>query len=288
YFGGNNVDYIDEIWRTSNSEMVVCGSSISTNVMATTNAWQPNNSSPNNYDAYFARFSSSGTLLLGSFYGGSLQDNGHGLAINSTGQLYITGETYSSDSIASQGAFMTTYTSGGDAFLGKFCLSPEPLISPSGINTICDSTSLTLVASPGYNSYSWNNSTFNDSLIIPANSASGAYYYTITVTDAFGCTGTSDTTTVNIDICNAVIPDENNWSLNVYPVPAHDQLQVLFQGNENEEKQVELYSAEGKLIFTAFATGDRYNIDLKKFAGGIYFLQVKCREGVITRKIIKE
>src|ERR1051325_12173060 len=93
--------------------MVVCGASISTNVMATTNAWQPNNSSPNNYDAYFARFSSSGTLLLGSFYGGSLQDNGHGLAINSTGQLYITGETYSSDSLAPQAQFMPTHPSDG-------------------------------------------------------------------------------------------------------------------------------------------------------------------------------
>ena len=288
YFGGNNVDYIEEIWRTSNSEMIVCGSTISTNVMSTANAWQPNNSSPNNYDSYFARFSSSGMMQLGTFYGGSLQDNGHGMALNSTGQLYITGETYSSDSIASQGAFMTTYNSGGDAFLGKFCLSPEPLVSPSGVNTICDSTGLTLTASTGYSTYSWSDGTSNDSLIIPANSASGTYYYTVTVTDLFGCTGTSDTTTINIDICNAVPSNENEISLDVYPVPAHDELQIIFHGNANEEKQIEIYSAEGKLVFTALTAGDHFSTDLRNLTEGIYLLEVKCREGILTKKIIKQ
>ena len=68
----------------------------------------------------------------------------------------------------------------------------------------------------------------------------------------------------------------------------NDELQIIFHGNANEEKQIEIYSSEGKLVFTALTAGDHFSTDLRNLAEGIYLLEVKCREGILTKKIIKQ
>jgi hypothetical protein len=61
---------------------------------------------------------SSGTVLVYStFLGGSVSDVGYGITVDGTGQAYVTGLTTSADYPCTVGAFDTSYSAGGDAFV---------------------------------------------------------------------------------------------------------------------------------------------------------------------------
>ncbi|MBK9732911.1 MAG: T9SS type A sorting domain-containing protein [Chitinophagaceae bacterium] len=69
---------------------------------------------------------------------------------------------------------------------------PTPVITAQGPIQFCDGGSVTLDAGSGYNSYSWSNSKFTQTNVI---NSSGTY--TVTVTNANGCSGTSTPVTVD-------------------------------------------------------------------------------------------
>ena len=74
-------------------------------------------------------------------------------------------------------------------------LSPKlsPKISASGQTTFCAGDSVILNANAGYASYRWQNGDTTQSIV---SKTSGTYF--VDVTNANGCTGTSDTVTVNV------------------------------------------------------------------------------------------
>ncbi len=67
--------------------------------------------------------------------------------------------------------------------------NPTPTITPSGSTTFCSNTSITLDAGV-YSSYLWSNAA-TDEIVTASSSA----MWTVTVTDANGCTGTTSVTT---------------------------------------------------------------------------------------------
>ncbi|HEY2990293.1 MAG TPA: CARDB domain-containing protein [Candidatus Binatia bacterium] len=70
-------------------------------------------------DAFVARLNSTGTALTyATFLGGSGTDRGNGIAVDSSGAAYVTGETSSSNFPVTTGAF-DTILSGVDAFVAK-------------------------------------------------------------------------------------------------------------------------------------------------------------------------
>jgi hypothetical protein len=80
----------------------------------------PDTSYNGNFDAFVAKVNPSGTALVyAGFLGGSSHDDGRGIAVDSSGNAYVTGETYSSDFPAVVGP--DTSFNGGydDAFVAK-------------------------------------------------------------------------------------------------------------------------------------------------------------------------
>jgi hypothetical protein len=81
--------------------------------------------SPNGWDAFVAKVSPSGTTLVYSgFLGGSSYDAGYGIAVDSSGNAYVTGDTWSSDFPAFGGPYTSHNGYGSDAFVAK--------VNPSG------------------------------------------------------------------------------------------------------------------------------------------------------------
>jgi hypothetical protein len=61
------------------------------------------------------------SLVYGSFLGGALgASEGHGIALDSTGDAYVTGVTQASDFPVTPGAFQTVIHGGEDTFVAKF------------------------------------------------------------------------------------------------------------------------------------------------------------------------
>ena len=95
----------------------VTGQTLSSDFPTTPGAFQT--TLGGSHDAFVTKLNSTGTNLLYSTYlGGSIPDYGNGIAVDTSGNAYVTGYTSSSDFPTTPGAFQTTYTY-VDAFVTK-------------------------------------------------------------------------------------------------------------------------------------------------------------------------
>jgi len=88
----------------------------------TAGCWQPTFGG-GAYDAFIAKFNTNGTQLLwGTYYGGTGNDDGYGIAVDAAGNVYVTGDTPSptTTAIASSGCWQAAFGGGDDAFLAEF------------------------------------------------------------------------------------------------------------------------------------------------------------------------
>jgi uncharacterized repeat protein (TIGR01451 family) len=85
---------------------------------------------PGASNAFVAKLNPAGTALLYSSYlGGSGSDTGYGVAVDGSGDIFVTGSTSSTDFPVSTGSYRTTYAGGGaDAFVTAFKASGSSLI----------------------------------------------------------------------------------------------------------------------------------------------------------------
>jgi hypothetical protein len=85
-------------------------------------------------DAFISKLNADGSSLLYSTYmGGNDGDYGNGIAVDATGNAYVTGVTYSSNFPTTPGAFQTTCGGGqfgpcGDAFITKLNATGSALL----------------------------------------------------------------------------------------------------------------------------------------------------------------
>jgi hypothetical protein len=84
-------------------------------------AWQPNYTGTG-YNGFLAHFTSSGTLLSSTYLGGSGSDGATGVAVDSNGNVYLTGFTSSPD-FPTMNPFQDTLAGGSNAFVAEF--SPD-------------------------------------------------------------------------------------------------------------------------------------------------------------------
>jgi hypothetical protein len=71
-------------------------------------------------DAFIVKIDSAGSeFLYCSYIGGSDEDVGYGIAVDSSANAYVTGVTYSADFPTKGGALQSVYAGAGDAFLTK-------------------------------------------------------------------------------------------------------------------------------------------------------------------------
>lgn len=102
----------------SDGNVIVTGTTTSDTLVASSGAYQTNNSGK--LDAFVAKFSPSGVRAWCTYFGGSDDEYTGGISTDSSGNIYLTGYTYSSSKIASSGAYQTSLKGTADAFLARF------------------------------------------------------------------------------------------------------------------------------------------------------------------------
>ncbi|MDI1354184.1 MAG: SBBP repeat-containing protein [bacterium] len=287
YFGGEDVDYINDLVLDSKSNILFCGSTMSSFSISTAGAYQPSIATNGNYDAYFAVFSPAGFKKSASYFGGEGNDNAHGLALDQLGKLYLTGETTSTLGISTTGAHMATAAGGTDGFLAKFCIPFQPSVFPSGSVTLCKGI-MTLSATAGYPNYAWSNSSTTNPVSVNL-LAPGNYTFYVTTSDAQNCVGTSDTTHITILSCLSLYENKNENSLLLFPSPAGDQISVkLKNGFANSDAHIVIRNALGCSVLTSPCSKDLTVMDLHELTPGIYILSIQENGEVTSMKFIKE
>jgi hypothetical protein len=120
YIGGSSGDYGNAIAIDGSGNAYITGYTLSPDYDITPGAFQTSNEGFN--DVFVTKLNSTGTGLIYSTYiGGRSSDQGNGIAIDNSGNAYITGETWSTDYGITPGAFQTTFGGGSkDVFVTKF------------------------------------------------------------------------------------------------------------------------------------------------------------------------
>jgi ASPM-SPD-2-Hydin domain-containing protein/beta-propeller repeat-containing protein/centrosomal CEP192-like protein len=142
YLGGNNVDTGNGIQADALGNAYVAGSTVSAQFPTTPGAFQPVYPGAQS-DGFVTELNPGGKgnadLIYSTFFGGSSaagHDLAQGIALDTTNNVYITGQTVSSDFpvFPKPGAFQTSLNGTSDAFIAKLTLIPTLVVSPTTLN----------------------------------------------------------------------------------------------------------------------------------------------------------
>jgi hypothetical protein len=216
YIGGSNWDEGRDIAVDGSGNAYVTGRTISTDYDVTPGAFQTTNGGID--DVFVTKLNASGSGLVYSTYiGGSHADDGLGIAVDGSGNAYVTGYTLSTDYDVTPGAFQTTYGGGTyDVFVTKLCHVSISLTSATGTDnqSVCINSSITsitytttgtsganVIGLPGgvSDNYSGNTLTISGTPTV-----SGTYVYTVNLTGGCGSVSTTGTI-ITVDPINNTI-----------------------------------------------------------------------------------
>jgi hypothetical protein len=116
YLGGSSMDWGNAITVDSSGNAYVVGFTRSTDFPLAGSLQSTCGGCPGSADAFVAELAPNGGVLLHSSYlGGSGDDHGTGITIDSDSNIYVTGLTYSTDFPITSGAYQTSLTNGKSA-----------------------------------------------------------------------------------------------------------------------------------------------------------------------------
>ena len=119
YLGGSYADYVYGLDVDSSGCAYVVGYTYATDYPTTAGAWDTTHNG-GWYDAFITKLASNGgSLSYSTYLGGSSDDYGYGIALDSNNNAYVTGETYSTNFSVTGGAYSGSNAGGFDAFVTK-------------------------------------------------------------------------------------------------------------------------------------------------------------------------
>ncbi len=126
YLGGSGDDRAVSIAVDSSRAIYIVGRTVSTD-FPIQNPYQATKASW--WDVFITKFSPSGDSLVYSTYlGGDLEDNGRGIAVDSSGNAYVTGKTSSWNFPITSNPYQTYNTGKYDVFVTKLSPSGDSLV----------------------------------------------------------------------------------------------------------------------------------------------------------------
>ncbi len=117
FLGGNSQDDGQAVATDINGNVFITGNTESANFPTTSGAYQ--GTLGGSGDGYVTKFTGTGSLSWSTFFGGNNKDMGKALATDNNGNVFVTGNTNSSNFPTTSGAYQTTFNGGMDAFLYK-------------------------------------------------------------------------------------------------------------------------------------------------------------------------
>lgn len=120
YYGGTGLDHAYRCRTDASGNIFITGWTQSGTGIATAGSYQSTSAGNNNI--YLAKFNSSGVRQWGTYVGDNASDQGYGVAVDASGNVYICGDEFTAGTVvASAGCHQPTFGGGTvDAFLMKF------------------------------------------------------------------------------------------------------------------------------------------------------------------------
>lgn len=127
--------------------------------------------------------------------------------------------------------------------------------------------------------FSWSNGETTEDI-----SGLGIGTYTVSVTDANGCSGSASFSLIAVGVSSV----EEAFSLNVFPNPANNAFQINLDLANATEVRMDLYNALGqsvKSITQVIANQGSINVDTRDLSAGTYILRVSIAGESVIRAV---
>ena len=156
YFGGGgSYDQCSGITNDTSGNIFIVGINGYNTTFASVGAYQATYGGGNS-DASIAKFDSSGTRVWSSFYGGTYEDFGNGIAVSIDGKAYITGYTNSTSSIATLNAYQVNLSGSYDGFIAKFGNCTNSYLNATSNSPVCSRNTIQFSVNSNGIFYNWN------------------------------------------------------------------------------------------------------------------------------------
>lgn len=113
--------------------------------------------------------------------------------------------------------------------------------------------------------------------------------YTVTVTDAAGCTDTAQVSVMTTGLGD--LAGSGLTQLQVYPNPTRGQVVVSAQLEQADRLRVRLFSAQGQMLRdqpSAYGSSVSLSLDLNDLPAGVYLLAIEGAQGTVYRRVIRQ
>jgi hypothetical protein len=217
----------------------------------------------------------------------------------SAGATYVAGgsntdSTITIDWLTAGNEWIAFYATDGNGCESDIVQIPvsvggAPVVWLGNDTTICANQSITLDAGNTGSNFLWSEGAATTGSITVDSLGHGISTFPVWVTVDNGCVA-HDTILITFDPCTGI--DENgNASISVYPNPTEGIVFISTGGYS--DLQVQLNSIDGKTLFNGKASelngpSDLKEIDLSKYATGVYFIRLTEGDMVKVVKIIKQ
>jgi len=282
YMGGMGSDQAYTITAINNGKVYAAGATVSSGEIATDDAWQTELAGGS--DAFLLALSSCEEARLNVEHDTTICEGiSFELSTTMAGATYnwfidggMASMTDSLITVVAEGTYMLVTSKGTCTDTSvAITVSVNPAPTPVIVNT-----GGVLSTTEPYASYQWNRegapiTGATDATLTPPTSGN----YSVTVTDANGCSGTSDNYT-------GIEKLKDELSVSIYPNPVKDVLTI----NVAEARQMTLYGADGRLLLSNQTLKKGVNsINLAGFCSGLYWIKISGNSGAMyLRKIVKE
>ncbi len=152
YIGGNNFDWGFGIDLDDSGNIYITGYTLSTNFPVTTGAYQT--TFKGGYDGFVSKLNNILSSLLESTYiGGNSNEYLRGIDLDDSGNIYITGYTYSTDFPITSGAYQTSNAGGVDIIASKLNNNLSSLLASTYIGGTSDDYATAIAGDDSGNIY---------------------------------------------------------------------------------------------------------------------------------------
>jgi Domain of unknown function (DUF2341)/Secretion system C-terminal sorting domain len=198
--------------------------------------------------------------------------------------IWSTGDTMPMITVTTSGSYSVTVTDangceGNGTFTVNYLPAPTPSLVQNGN---------LLSVTPSYPAYQW---LLNGSPILGETASTytvtATGIYSVQVTDANGCVGTSDTASVVVGVRNALA-----LGAMIYPNPASESTTVIVNLDAAEILQVRVLDALGKVVAQREMQGaagqNRLDLNVAAFAAGVYQIHLSNGSAQQVLKFVKQ
>jgi hypothetical protein len=272
YLGGSSHEYIYGAYVDNDGNAFILGESLSTNFPTTANAWQTENRG--GLDGIIGKFSPNGNLLWSTFYGDTLHEEIHDLAIDTKGNIWFSGYT-NSPNMSSNDAFQQVANGSNDLFIAKFSNDGNRIwasyyggedqeakgkiaLGQNGDVFLSGTTRSTQNISTN-NSHQENLSGMDDYFIVKFNDSDW---------------------NLGLETLNSITNEI------LFPNPTNSFFQI---NDVNDQKliSVKIMDSQGKKVFSSTKSASNFKYDVSDLPAGVYLVKLQFQDKIIFQKIMK-